>query len=751
MTDREKALACLDGLHPGALSYTDWLNVGMALEHSGCTAAAWDAWSQRDQPRYKAGECERKWKGFRGHKPAVTVASLIELTRQYGTLPDGLWDFGGGDGGTWDWSDPLPRGKHEPTPQWVQSEELPPPAADWAPMDLARYLECMFQAEERVGLCVETWKPDGDKDVRWLPKKGVYGRTASQLIEEIHNCKGDIGSVIGDVHPDAGAWIRINPLDGNGVRDENVTVLRHALLEADEGDLGQQLALIREMQLPVSAIVHSGGKSIHALVRVEAKDMGEYRSRVDYLYKTAERYGLKLDGQNRNPSRLSRMPGVSRGGRPQYLISGPAGVKDWAAWVNHVEDLKDDLPDPETLSLDDLPTLAPELIRGTLRQGRKLMLSGPSKAGKTFSLMGLCTAIANGSEWMGMECTQGKVLYLNLELPADTCAHRFRDVYQAAGGIPANYGNIMVWNLRGQSAPLDKLAPKLIRRCDGRGFVAIVVDPIYKVTTGDENDAADMSAFCNALDKIALRIGASVIYCHHHSKGAQGHKRSMDRASGSGVLARDTDALVDMIELELSKDRRAQLESKLVTEALDAVISEISPAGNKVEEESRAPGHTYMEAAQAAYPGNFELFREAHLKAFNKAQSMSGWRIECTLREFAFPLPRRVWFDYPVHRPDAWDLLTDAKAAGEEPAWKAERASKEEAKADRDERLGKETKEAIESCGGIGRATVAKVQKKLKLKTDKATRDRIRNYSGFDVARGVVVDADSVIEKDVEK
>lgn len=737
MNDRDKAYACLGGLHPGALTYTDWLNVGMALEHSGCSAADWDTWSQLDAPRYKAGECERKWKGFRGHKPAVTVASLIELCRQYGTLPDGLWDFGGSDaGGTFDWDDPLPRAKHEPDVRWIAHEDLPPPAPDWAPMDLARYLEAMFQAEERVGLCVETWKPDGE-DARWLPKKGVYGRTAGQLIEAIHACKGDLGAVIGDVNPDAGAWIRINPLDGNGVADQNVVVLRHALLEADEGDLGQQLALIREMQLPVSAIVHSGGKSIHALVRVEAKDMGEYRARVDYLYKTAERYGLKLDGQNRNPSRLSRLPGVFRGGKPQYMISGPAGVKDWAAWVNHVEDLKDDLPDPETLSLTVLPTLADELIKGTLRQGRKLMLAGPSKAGKTFSLMGLCTAIANGSQWMGIDCAQGKVLYLNLELPADTCAHRFKEVYTAAGGDPRHYGNIMVWNLRGQSTPLDKLAPKLIRRCEARGFVAIVVDPIYKVATGDENDAADMSAFCNALDKIALRIGASVIYCHHHSKGAQGHKRAMDRASGSGVLARDTDALVDMIELELSKERRAQLESKLVTEALDRVIAKISPSGNQVEEKARAPGQAYLAAAQMAYPANSDQLRAAHLDAVTRAGFMSGWRIECTLREFAFPPARRVWFDYPVHRPDEWDLLTDAKAAGEEPSWKADRESKEAAQKEKAQASRQETVDAVTACGGPGEATVEDVATELCL-TVQATRTRLKNSGKFSYKNGVV-------------
>ena len=36
---------------------------------------------------------------------------------------------------------------------------------------------------------------------------------------------------------------------------------------------------------------------------------------------------------------------------------------------------------------------------------------------------------------------------------------------------------------------MDKLAPKLIRRAAKKDYIAIVIDPIYKVITGDENSA----------------------------------------------------------------------------------------------------------------------------------------------------------------------------------------------------------------------------------------------------------------------
>ena len=136
---------------------------------------------------------------------------------------------------------------------------------------------------------------------------------------------------------------------------------------------------------PVACLVHSGRKSIHAIVRINAENYNEYRKRVDYLYQVCEKNGLKIDRQNRNPSRLSRMPGVTRGGRKQYLMDTNIGKQSWEEWHEWIESVSDDLPDPEGLVgvWDNLPELSPPLIDGVLRQGHKLLLAGPSKAGKS--------------------------------------------------------------------------------------------------------------------------------------------------------------------------------------------------------------------------------------------------------------------------------------------------------------------------------------------------------------------------------
>lgn len=72
-------------------------------------------------------------------------------------------------------------------------------------------------------------------------------------------------------------------------------------------DISAQKAIITELELPVAALVYSGKKSLHAIVKIDASTYEEYKKRVDYLYNVCNKNGLKLDIQNRNPSRLSRM------------------------------------------------------------------------------------------------------------------------------------------------------------------------------------------------------------------------------------------------------------------------------------------------------------------------------------------------------------------------------------------------------------------------------------------------------------
>lgn len=675
-TDLREIIGYLD---PAELDYQEWLNVGMALKHEGYPLGVWDEWSRNDGSRYHAGECERKWRSFHGSAAPVTAGTIVQLAMDHGWKPSFLIQ-------PLDWDDAVSTGGIVVDRSRIEGKELQEPEV-WNPVsEIIRYLKTLFDAGENVGYVTNCWKPNDEKENQWLPRRGNFKRTAGDLIEKLSQCNGDIGACLGDYNPEAGAWIRYNPLDGNGCKDENVTDFRHALVESDDVALDVQNAIIRELELPVACLVFSGNKSLHAVVKVNAANKQQYKERVDYLYAVCQKNGLKIDTKNKNPSRLSRMPGVERNGKKQYIVDTDIGKESWDEWYEWIEGINDDLPDPESLESvwGKLPELASPLIEDVLRQGHKMLISGPSKAGKSFLLIQLCIAIAEGLRWLVWECTSGRVLYVNLELDRASCLHRFRDTYETLGLNPEHLKNIDIWNLRGKSIPMDKLAPKLIRRAAKKNYTAIIIDPIYKVITGDENSADQMAKFCNQFDKVCTELEAAVIYCHHHSKGAQGGKRAMDRSSGSGVFARDPDAILDLIEL---KPTEALLKQETNRAVCDVCMEYLNTLFENWEDDvsqddmcSRVQMDAYCKKklSKRQYEDLQRLIRQAEEKVCTR----TAWRIEGTLREFPAFQPVNAWFDYPVHIVDKTELLKDIQPDDDKPAWQ-KAAEKRKTSADR--------------------------------------------------------------------
>lgn len=700
-------IGILEHIDPSILDYQEWCSVGMALKEDGHTASEWDAWSSKDSGRYHPGECFRKWDSFKGTSKPVTAGTIVQMAKEHGWLPNQSEYFEYGESKALEWDDII-GAKEELVVvdrNWLEGKDIEVPD-DWNPVgQLVKYLEILFEASENVGYVTDSWEKDG----RFLPTKGAFDRTAGELIQLLNNCKGDIGSVVGDYKEDAGAWIRFNPLDGKGVKNDNVTEFRYALVESDDMPVDQQNAIYRELDLPIACLVHSGGKSLHAIVRIDAGNYDEYRKRVDYLYNVCKKNGLKVDNQNRNPSRLSRMPGIIRKGNKQFLVDTNIGKESFKEWQEWIESINDDLPEPESMESvwDNLPDLAPSLIDGVLRQGHKMLLAGPSKAGKSYSLIELCIGIAEGKKWLNWNCAKGRIMYVNLELDRASCLHRFKDVYNALGWEPNNLQNIDIWNLRGKSVPMDKLAPKLIRRAQKKNYIAIIIDPIYKVITGDENSADQMATFCNQFDKVCTELGSSVIYCHHHSKGGQGNKKSMDRASGSGVFARDPDALLDLIELELSEAMISQEVNKAMCNVYEKWIKKY--VTNWEEEVSQddlcsaiAMGNLSNKLLR---PEIFEKVKKEINEANKAASQRSAWRIEGTLREFPKFAPVNLWFDYPVHNVDHVGVLKTVDADGEKAPWQknfTKKKTPEEAKKERK----KSIETAFEACGIDEKITV---------------------------------------------
>ena len=135
-----------------------------------------------------------------------------------------------------------------------------------------------------------------------------------------------------------GMFIRVNPMRKNGTRNEDVTEFRHVLIECDDAPKPLQWAAIVTSGLPVSVVVDSGGKSLHAWVRVDAENSEEYRQRGKQAADAMDAFeGIRVDRACLNPARLARLAGHARGEAMQELIAVRIGAASWDAWTPGVQ------------------------------------------------------------------------------------------------------------------------------------------------------------------------------------------------------------------------------------------------------------------------------------------------------------------------------------------------------------------------------------------------------------------------------
>ena len=195
------------------------------------------------------------------------------------------------------------------------------------------------------------------------------------------------------------------------------------------------------------------------------------------------------------------------------------------------------------------PDKPEQLIEGVIGLGDKLILSASSKAGKTWLMLHLAYAVQNGDQWLGHQCKQADVLYVNFELTEPWLAERFRMItrdkhFQQPPSI---------LNLRGYNVGWVELSAHIKAHIDAssKHYGLIILDPIYKMLGDcDENSNGDVAMLLNALERMGHETKTATAFSHHHSKGNKSGVDAIERMSGAGVWGREPDAIIDLVSHE---------------------------------------------------------------------------------------------------------------------------------------------------------------------------------------------------------
>lgn len=134
---------------------------------------------------------------------------------------------------------------------------------------------------------------------------------------------------------DQGVWYLAQPVDGrehpnprskneDGLpkmsrrSEESVLDWRHLVLESDEADARDWMGALVQLPIPIVAIYTSGGRSIHALARIDAPSKAEWDNIAKQLRPVLVPLGA--DPKAMSAVRLTRLPGCRRGERLQKLL-----------------------------------------------------------------------------------------------------------------------------------------------------------------------------------------------------------------------------------------------------------------------------------------------------------------------------------------------------------------------------------------------------------------------------------------------
>lgn len=403
------------------------------------------------------------------------------------------------------------------------------PLPDPVENGFVKLLETAFQEGEGVCVGGTFVNEDGER----MPDGGVT-ITRERWLEKVKDREGDFGRLHTSKH---GHYIRLNPMSlDKDSRNANtdVTDFRHLLVEFDTDANGKtipkdkQYGAILSSGLPVTAVIDSGNKSLHAWVRVDAEDHEQYKERAEIVY---ELFGEELDGQNHNPNRYSRAPDgrrtVEGETRRQTLLRINAGAKGWEEWERRRR--ASVLPRQWSI-LGDLEDYDVENDPNNLLgdrwvcKGKNFVIVSQSGVGKSVMNMQLACGWALQREDMTFGIKSVKPLK-QLIVQAENDQGDVAETWQK---------NSRAFNLTLEDKKvIDELVK--VQLCDtvaGEDFLETLellcqetqpdlcwIDPLLSYMDGDIKDASTVTNFCvRGLNRISALTGTAFALVHHTGK-----------------------------------------------------------------------------------------------------------------------------------------------------------------------------------------------------------------------------------------
>lgn len=187
------------------------------------------------------------------------------------------------------------------------------------------------------------------------------------------------------------------------------------------------------------------------------------------------------------------------------------------------------------------PPQADQIFSDAFDAGDKVAVIGSSKMRKSFFVLQAALCMAAARDFLTWTITKPRrVLLAQFEIKSEHFHRRVRNMAHATSINMEDIGDrLLIFNCRGITG--ETAIERIGAEAKKYRAEVIIFDPLYKLTTGDENAAKDMKPTLAAFDRLAEATGAAVVYVHHDAKGHAGDRDSRDRGAGSNIGRRDDD------------------------------------------------------------------------------------------------------------------------------------------------------------------------------------------------------------------
>lgn len=528
-----KYVAAIPGAISGASGHDQTFQVACALLH-GFSLSRSDAkqilseYNRRCQPAWKEHELDHKLTSVetarhdkpRGHLlSSRTRHSQSSPVRQSYSAP----------------SPAVTQKKIDLGKKYRDASDLPEAIPDGA----RKLISTLFHEGEGVRIVEAVMEEQKDGTWKEVPSGGGFSLSREEWLKKLDKAGGNPNGIFSSKDHNGkqpGIYISMNPYKVGATKDADVTAWRFTLVEFDkELSPEEQFKLYQSTRLPCAAIIFSGGRSVHAWVKIDAKSKLEYDERVKIVHDYFNSAGLPIDPNNKNVGRFSRLPNCQRFDSRQDLLALNTGCESFTDWIMSIGE--DELPEPRTFgTLSRLnPKADPNCVVGFdhagkttryLCKGKAAWLIGPSGIGKSTLATDFAIPWALGRPAYGMQ-PSGELRSMIVQSENDEM-----DLAEMTQGVGDGYGLSEL----GTPDEWDKVESNVIfiteTRTSGEAFAArlhrlidkhkpniVWVDPMLAFMGVDVSRQVEVTKFLREiLGPVLEATGVVLIGLHHTGK-----------------------------------------------------------------------------------------------------------------------------------------------------------------------------------------------------------------------------------------